>query len=155
MIHLEVLPTRANPFISTQLIQEIPRQILAQDRVCGCQVYSHESLINLLLNNSGSALSGQQRVNVFYQAVATCLEYKTGRDTETFVNLNSEGVGCVLIFCNRALVFSSFFQGVEKFKFESVEQLIQAGGNIIEQALSVARSYFDFSIRSVPVKQAS
>ncbi|NJK36906.1 MAG: NifX-associated nitrogen fixation protein [Oscillatoriales cyanobacterium RM2_1_1] len=155
MIHLEALPTPRNPFISIQILQEIPQQILTQDRVCGCQVYSHESLVSLLLKTSGSTLSGRQRVSAFYRAIATCLEYQTGCDAETFVNLNSQGAGWILIFCNRALVFSYFLRDAETFNFESVEQLTQIGREIIEGALTIAQNYFDFSTRFVPWKQAS
>jgi hypothetical protein len=52
-------------------------------------------------------------------------------------------------------VSSQFLPKAEVFEFESVEHLVQEGEKVIESALNVARSYFDFTAPKVSFKQAS
>ena len=88
-------------------------------------------------------------------AIATYLEQETEQKTEIFINLNTAGLGWILIFCNRALVISQFLPNAERFEFKSVEHLVQEGEKMIESALNVAQSYFDFPSPRVSLKQAS
>jgi|GEM_PF-3424560 hypothetical protein len=155
MICIETRSLSKTNLIRSQFLQEIYQHILHLDSGCDSQVYAHESLINVLLKSSNHPLTGKQRVRVFYQAIATYLEQETGQTVETFINLNTAGLGWVLIFCNRALVISQFLQNAEAFEFESVEYLVQEGETVIESALTVARSYFDFPAAKVSLKQAS
>jgi hypothetical protein len=141
--------------IRSQLLPALYQQILQLDSGCDCKVYAHESLINVLLKSSSHTLTGKQRVRIFMSAIATCLEQETGQDTEIFVNLNSSGLGWILIFCNRALVVSQFLPNAESFEFKSVEHLVQEGEKVIESALTVAQSYFDFPAHKVSFQQAS
>ncbi len=141
--------------IRSQFLQAIYQQVLHLDSGCDCQVFAHESLINVLLKSSSHALTGKQRVRVFYQAIAAYLEQEIDQETEVFINLNSSGLGWILIFCNRALVSSQFLQNAEKFEFKSVEHLVQEGEKVIESAFNVAQSYFDFPAPLVSFKQAS
>lgn len=155
MICIETRSQLKTNLTRSQFLQEIYQQLLHLDSGCDCQVYAHESLINVLLKSSNHPLSGKQRIRVFYQAIATYLEQETGQKVETFINLNTAGLGWILIFCNRALVISQFLPNAERFEFESVEHLVQEGEKVIESALSVARSYFDFPASKVSFKQAS
>ena len=155
MICIETRSLSQTNLIRSQFLPAIYQHILHLDSGCDCQVYAHESLVNVLLKSSTHTLSGQQRVRVFYQAIATCLEQETGQNTEVFINLNPSGLGWILIFCNRALVSSQFLQNADRFEFKSVKHLVQEGERVIESALSVAQNYFDFPAPKVSFKQAS
>lgn len=155
MICIETRSLSKTNLIRSQFLQEIYQQILHLDSGCDCQVYAHESLINVLLKSSNHTLTGKQRVRVFYQAIATYLEQEIGQNVEIFINLNTAGLGWVFIFCNRALVISQFLPNAESFEFESVEHLVQEGEKVIESALGTAQNYFDFPAAKVSFKQAS
>ena len=135
---------------NTHFLEDVIQQICLQNPIQGCPIQPQQKL------SLHSKSSGREQLSAFYHAIATQLERETGQMTETFINLNPAGLGWVLIFCNRILVISQFIPNAQRFQFKSLDHLVQEGENNVQEALEVAKSYFDFSPQySVPLQQAS
>ncbi|EIV95138.1 NifX-associated nitrogen fixation protein [Frankia sp. QA3] len=86
------------------------------------------------------------RLRSFYQAVAAATEKATGAFTTTILDLNSEGFGRVIIFAGRLVVLDNALRDVQRFGFNSFEELAARGealvlgaSKLIERWSEVAR----------------
>ncbi|KJE22620.1 putative nitrogen fixation protein [Frankia torreyi] len=86
------------------------------------------------------------RLRSFYQAVAAATEKATGAFTTTILDLNSEGFGRVIIFAGRLVVLDNALRDVQRFGFNSSEELAARGealvlgaSKLIERWSEVAR----------------
>ncbi|MCK9929178.1 NifX-associated nitrogen fixation protein [Frankia sp. Mgl5] len=86
------------------------------------------------------------RVRSFYQAVAASVEKTTGVITTTVLDLNHEGFGRVIVFGGRLVVLSDVLRDVQRFGFNSIEDLaargeamVTAAAKLVDQWREVAR----------------
>ncbi len=142
-------------------LREMVQQIRAQDTSEIYRDYSNELLLKTLLHNSdldeANDISSLRRISAFYHAVTCRLEQETGQMAEIFINLSPDGMGWILIFCGRLLVVSKFIRKDQSFKFESLEDLATEGEKVTQDALELAREYFEFGAgeASVSLQRAS
>ncbi|MGK7914357.1 MAG: DUF269 domain-containing protein [Prochloraceae cyanobacterium] len=132
-------------------LQELVRQIRAEDTSGIYQKYDNEALLKSLMSpadkeqkNSEIAPLTRLRVSAFYRALAIGIEKRTGHSTETFINLTSKKFSSALVFCGGVLVVYQILKKVEFFGFESLEQLSFEAGRLIETAVGKAGLYLDF-----------
>lgn len=88
----------------------------------------------------------EARVRSFYQAVAAAVEKATGAMTTTVLDLNHEGFGRVVVFAGRLVVLSDVLRDVQRFGFNSLEDLgargeafVTAAAKHVDQYREVAR----------------
>ncbi|MCK9902376.1 hypothetical protein CC117_18980 [Parafrankia colletiae] len=75
------------------------------------------------------------RVRSFYQAVAASIEKATGAVTTTVLDLNHEGFGRVVIFAGRLVVLSDVLRDVQRFGFNTLEDLGARGEAFVTAAV--------------------
>lgn len=155
MMHLEAIKTPTLSLLNTPFLREMIQQLRTQDSSEIYQDYSNELLLKTLLHNSdldeANDISSLRRISAFYHAVTCRLEQETGQMAEIFINLSQEGMGWVLVFCGRLLVVSKFIRKDQSFKFESLEHLATEGEKVTQDALELAREYFEFGAGEVSV----
>jgi probable nitrogen fixation protein len=141
----------------TPFLQELVQQIRKRDIDGIYRDVTNETLLQFLLFSQQShqlrldGIAGgenedsfdRQRIANFYHTVAARLERETGQIVQTFINLDREKPGWVLIFCGRLLVLSDILRNAQHFGFDSLEKLAIEGEKITQSALELARSYLD------------
>lgn len=139
------------PLIQTPFLQEIVRQIRAQDSLGVYRNWSDELIIKPLIVSKEQkrkiSVEGdvdpvtQLRITAFYRAIATLIEQQTGLLCQVVINLSHEGFGWALVFSGRLLVVSKTLRDAQRFGFESLEKLAAEGEKITNSAVELAKRY--------------
>jgi len=71
------------------------------------------------------------RIELFYNAVGLSLESRTGVVCTTMLKMHHEGFGRVVLLAGRLVVVNKFLRDVQRFGFESLEKLNDAGEKLV------------------------
>ncbi|WP_370978141.1 NifX-associated nitrogen fixation protein [Agaribacterium sp. ZY112] len=83
------------------------------------------------------------RLKAYYNAVAQCLEKELGLFATPLLHISSEGFGKALVTVGRLVVINKTLRDVHRFSFRTEAQLLTQSNSLINEALTVARSFPD------------
>jgi hypothetical protein len=83
-------------------------------------------------------------IYAFYQTIGVNIEKITGHTTDTFINLKGNEFSSAVISCGGVIVLSSLIWGYKRFRFLSLNELIEVAEINIRNAINKASLYLDF-----------
>ena len=115
---------------------------------------SNELLVEQLITSLNSEEITSKNLNLhplnqllnyaFYQAIGDNIERETGYRTETHIHVRNKEFSSAVIFCGGVLVLNSLISGYKRFRFISLQELIEIAENNIREAVIKASYYLDF-----------
>ncbi len=139
------------PIVQTPFLQEVVRQIRAQDSLNVYRSWSDELILKPLVVTKEQkrkiSVEGdvepitQLRITAFYRAIATLIEQETGLLCQVVINLSHEGFGWALVFSGRLLLVSKTLRDAQRFGFDSLEKLAEEGGKITNSAVELSHRF--------------
>jgi probable nitrogen fixation protein len=77
------------------------------------------------------------RIQLFYEAVATLIEARTGVACTPMLRMYQEGFGRVVVIAGRLVVVSRSFGDAARFGFDSVDKLVDAGERLVRSGVEM------------------
>ena len=146
-----VTQTDKNTSLNNPFLQEVVRQIRAQDSYGAYRNWSDDLLLKPFIltreKKRQISLDGEvdpatkARILTFYSSVAARIEQETGQLEQVVVDLSHEGFGWALVFCDRLLVIARTLRDAHRFGFESLEKLANEGEKLIQTGVDLANRY--------------
>jgi probable nitrogen fixation protein len=81
------------------------------------------------------------RIELFYNAVGLSIESRTGMVCTTMLKMHHEGFGRVALIAGRLVVVSKFLRDVQRFGFESLEKLNEAGEKLVASGVEMIERF--------------
>lgn len=84
-----------------------------------------------------------ERLERFHSAVGLAIERSTGMIASLVIRLHPEGWGRVVLIVGRLVVVDRAVRDVHRFGFESAAKLVEAGGTLVAEALTLIEQFPD------------
>jgi probable nitrogen fixation protein len=81
------------------------------------------------------------RIELFYSAVGVAIARRTGVVCFPMLKMHHEGFGRVVLVAGRLVVVDSYLRGVQRFGFESVDKLAEAGERLVAEAVELVERF--------------
>jgi probable nitrogen fixation protein len=139
---------------SHPFLEELIKQIRLADTLGKFNYLADELLIEQLIILSEREIIASKNFNLetisqmviyaFYQTIGVNIEKITGHTTDTFINLKGNEFSSAVISCGGVIVLSSLIWGYKRFRFLSLNELIEVAEINIRNAINKASLYLDF-----------
>ncbi|MBD2577794.1 NifX-associated nitrogen fixation protein [Oscillatoria sp. FACHB-1406] len=137
----------------SQFLQALVLQVRAQDRygvyrswpdelVLKQFIVSKEQKRKISVEGDVDAAT-QLRVLCFYRAVAAAIEKETGKLCQVVIDLSHEGFGWAIVWTGRLILVNRTLRDVQRFGFNSLEQLADQGDKLIQSGLKNLKAFPD------------
>lgn len=147
----ELVVAADDPALKSPFIEEIIRQVSAMDRFGYLEGRSPEWVVDpfILTKERKRAMplvdNPDQRVinrlQAFYNAVATLIEQHSGLMASPVIRLSAEGFGRALIVVGKLVVADRSLRDVHRFGFRSLAKLQEEGDKLVSGALELIRAH--------------
>jgi probable nitrogen fixation protein len=77
------------------------------------------------------------RIELFYNAVGLAIEARTGVVCAPMLKMHHEGFGRLVLLGGRLVVLNKFMNDVQRFGFESLEKLNEAGEKLVASGVEM------------------
>jgi probable nitrogen fixation protein len=81
------------------------------------------------------------RIELFHDAAAAVIEARSGIRCSVMLRLRGNGSGRVIVVAGRLVVASRVFRGAQRFGFETLADLAEAGERMVRGALDLIARY--------------
>lgn len=81
------------------------------------------------------------RVKAYYNAIACCIEARTGKMAVPMISLSHEGFGRVLITVGKLVAVDRTLRDVHRFGFKSLEKMVDEAEKFISKAVGLVEKY--------------
>lgn len=81
------------------------------------------------------------RIEVFYSAVGVAIEARTGVPCTPMLKMHHEGFGRLMLVAGRLVVVSKRLRDVQRFGFESLEKLSEAGERVVASGVRMIQRF--------------
>ena len=81
------------------------------------------------------------RIELFYGAVAAAVEHRTGIACQTMLKMHHEGFGRLVLVAGRLVVLSHYLRDVQRFGFDSLEALAEAGERLVSESVEAIERF--------------
>ncbi|WP_028310372.1 NifX-associated nitrogen fixation protein [Derxia gummosa] len=83
------------------------------------------------------------RLELFYNAIAVCIERETGNIVTPMMKMSHEGFGRMVLIAGRLIVVNKQLRDVHRFGFASLAKLSEQGNKFVNEAVEMVRKYPD------------
>ncbi len=140
-----------DPFMSSDFVAEMIKQLRALDTYDTYEGWSEEKIIDPLIltkeRKREIPIVGDPdettvaRIKSYYNAIASLIEKKCGLMAVPFVNLTHEGFGRALVMVGKLIVVDKTLRDVHRWGFPSLETLSEQSEKQIDKALELILQY--------------
>ena len=140
-----------DPFMSSDFVAEMLKQLRALDTYDTYEGWSEEKIIDPLIltkeRKREIPIVGDPdettvaRIKSYYNAIASLIEKKCGLMAVPFVNLTHEGFGRALVMVGKLIVIDKTLRDVHRWGFPSLETLCEQSEKQIDKALELIEQY--------------
>jgi probable nitrogen fixation protein len=140
-----------DPFMSSDFVAEMIKQLRALDTYDTYEGWSEEKIIDPLIltkeRKREIPIVGDPdettvaRIKSYYNAIASLIEKKCGLMAVPFVNLTHEGFGRALVMVGKLIVVDKTLRDVHRWGFPSLETLCEQSEKQIDKALELIEQY--------------
>ncbi|MBE0434760.1 MAG: NifX-associated nitrogen fixation protein [Methylomicrobium sp.] len=140
-----------DPFMSSDFVAEMLKQLRALDTYDTYEGWSEEKIIDPLIltkeRKREIPIVGDPdeitvaRIKSYYNAIASLIEKKCGLMAVPFVNLTHEGFGRALVMVGKLIVVDKTLRDVHRWGFPSLETLCEQSEKQIDKALELIEQY--------------
>ncbi|HUK66778.1 MAG TPA: NifX-associated nitrogen fixation protein [Anaeromyxobacteraceae bacterium] len=81
------------------------------------------------------------RIEMFYNAVGLAIEARTGVVCTPMLKMHHEGFGRLALLGGRLVVVNKFLRDVQRFGFESLDKLIEAGEKLVASGIEMIERF--------------
>jgi probable nitrogen fixation protein len=81
------------------------------------------------------------RIEIFHAAVGVAVERRTGVPCHAMLRMHHEGFGRVIVMAGRLVVLSRVLRDAQRFGFESLASLAEAGERLVAEAVEMIERY--------------
>ncbi len=81
------------------------------------------------------------RIEMFYGAVGLAIEARTGIACTPMLKMHHEGFGRVVLLAGRLVVVSKFLRDAQRFAFESLAKLSEAGEKLVASGVEMIERF--------------
>ena len=138
-------------FLSTPIVQQLIRQLRAQDTHGTWDSKSDLQLLKPYIHTAQERralpILGDPdpetlwHLEIFYNAIAVAIERETGQMVSPMMKMSHEGFGRMVLIAGRLVVVNKQLRDVHRFGFPSLAKLAEAGNKFLEEAIGMIRSY--------------
>lgn len=83
------------------------------------------------------------RIELFHAAVGASIAQRTGVRCDAMLKMHHEGYGRVVLLAGRLVVLSRFLRDAQRFGFESIAALAEAGERLVADAVEMIERFPD------------
>jgi probable nitrogen fixation protein len=144
------LKLESNP-IESPFVKELIKQWRAQDAHGAWDGKSDEQLLDPYIldkeRRKQTPLIGDPdpetiwRLELFYNAVALCIERATGVMVTPMMKMHHEGFGRMILAAGRLIVVNKQLRDVHRFGFDSMEKLASEGAKFVDAGVEMINQY--------------
>ena len=81
------------------------------------------------------------RIEIFHAAVALEIEHRTGLACTPMMRMHHDGFGRVVILAGRLAVVSRYLRDAQRFGFDSLEKLAEAGEKLVASGVEMIERF--------------
>lgn len=143
--------TMSQEYLETPFVQELVRQIRAQDSYGFYRNWSNDLIVKpyVISKEAKRKISVEgdvdpatkARILSFYRAIASQIEQKTGLLSQVIIDLSHEGFGWALVFSGRLLLVTRTLRDAQRFGFDSLKKLVAEGEKLTQKGIELAEKY--------------
>jgi len=146
-----VTPANDETYLSTPFVQQLIKQLRAQD-ING--TWDNKSDLQLLKPYIHTAEERRAlpilgdpdpetlwHLEIFYNAIAVAIERETGQMVSPMMKMSHEGFGRMVLIAGRLVVVNKQLRDVHRFGFSSLAKLADAGTKFFDEAVTMIRTY--------------
>jgi probable nitrogen fixation protein len=132
-------------------LRELVRQFRAQDTQHSWDGKSDREVLAPLIVTRDRRKDGSSpeepdpdvfwRIEIFYNAVGLAIEARTGIVCTPMLKMHHEGFGRLALLGGRLVVVNKFLRDVQRFGFDSVEKLIEAGEKLVSSGIEMIERF--------------
>lgn len=140
-----------DPFMSSDFVAEMLKQLRALDTYDTYEGWSEEKIIDPLIltkeRKREIPIVGDPdettvaRIKSYYNAIASLIEKKCGLMAVPFVNLTHEGFGRALVMVGKLIVVDKTLRDVHRWGFPTLEALCEQSEKQIDKALELIEQH--------------
>ncbi len=132
-------------------LRELVRRLRALGGIDAWDGRSEREVLAPLIRDRRSPEAGEVdpdvylRIQLFYEAVATLIEARTGIPCTPMLRMHQEGFGRVVVIAGRLVVVSRSFGDAARFGFDSVDKLAEAGERLVRTGVEMITRFGDLA----------
>lgn len=140
-----------DPFMSSDIVVEMIKQLRALDTYDTYEGWSEEKIIDPLVMTKERKreipIVGDPdeitlaRVKAYYNAIASLIEKKSGLMAVPVINITHEGFGRALVLVGKLIAVDKVLRDVHRFGFSSLEEMADKTDKVLEKALALIEQY--------------
>lgn len=140
-----------DPYMSSNIVVEMIKQLRALDTYDTYETWSEEKIIDPLVmtkeRKRETPIVGDPdeitiaRVKAYYNSIASLIEKQAGLMAVPVINLTHEGFGRAFVLVGKLIVVDKTLRDVHRFGFPSLEDMAQKTEKVIEKAVGLIEQY--------------
>ncbi len=140
-----------DPFLGSEVVREILKQLRALDTYDTYEGWSEEKILDPLVltkeRKREIPIVGDPdettlaRVKAYYNTIASLIEKRSGLMAVPVINITHEGFGRAFILTGKLIVVDKTLRDVHRFGFPSLEDLTEKTDAVIGKALTLIEQY--------------
>lgn len=141
----------SDPFLSSDIVTEIIKQLRALDTYDTYEGFSEAKIIDPLVltkeRKREIPIIGDPdettlaRIKAYYNSIASLIEKKSGLMAVPVINITHEGFGRAFIAVGKLIVVDKTLRDVHRFGFPSLEDLCLKTETALEKAIGLISQY--------------
>ncbi len=149
LLALAVKPS--DPFMASEVVAEMIKQLRAMDTYDTYEGWSEEKIIDPVIMTKERKreipIVGDPdettlaRVKAYYNAIASLIEKKAGLMAVPVINITHEGFGRAFILTGKLIVVDKTLRDVHRFGFPSLEDMAEKTEKVIDKAVELINQY--------------
>lgn len=150
---IDLTPEDASAFKSSPFLQELVKQMRAQDTYGAWEGKSDSEVLGEFIVTKEQRrelpIIGDPdpdilwRIELYYNAVGLAVERRTGLMASPMMKIGHEGFGRVLLTAGRLVVVNRHLRDVHRFGFETYAKLAEAGDAQVDDAVAWIEKHDD------------
>jgi probable nitrogen fixation protein len=83
------------------------------------------------------------RVELYYTAIALCIEKRTGHNAAPIMKISHEGWGRMMLTCGRLVVVNAYLRDLHRFGFDDVATMVAKASKIVDEGVATIEKFPD------------
>ncbi len=151
MAQAELVVTTGDPYLTSDIVVELIKQLRAIDTYDTYEGWSEEKIIDPIVmtkeRKRETPIIGDPdeitlaRVKAYYNSIASLIEKQTGLMAVPVINITHEGFGRAFVLVGKLIVVDKVLRDVHRFGFPSLEDLALKTETVMAKAVGLVTQY--------------